>query len=69
MQITKENLTIILVTIKSHNIIDQCLESIDPNVKKVVIENLKNIFATMDSIALNNIILPIGAKNLVESLL
>ena len=39
MQITKENLTIILVTIKSHNIIDQCLESIDPNVKKVVIEN------------------------------
>ena len=39
MQITKENLTIIIVTIKSQNIIDQCLKSIDPEVKKIVIEN------------------------------
>ncbi len=39
MQITKENLTIIIVTIKSQNIIDQCLKSIDPDVKKIIVEN------------------------------
>ncbi len=39
MQITKENLTIIIVTIKSQNIIDDCLKSIDPSIKKIVIEN------------------------------
>ena len=42
MQITKENLTIIIVTIKSEKIIDNCLSSIDPNVKKIVVENSKN---------------------------
>ena len=39
MQITKENLTIIIVTIKSQNIIDECLKSIDPEVKKIIVEN------------------------------
>ena len=39
MQITKENLTIIIVTIKSQNIIDDCLQSIDPEVKKIIVEN------------------------------
>ncbi len=39
MQITKENLTIIIVTIKSQNIIDECLKSIDPEIKKIIIEN------------------------------
>jgi GT2 family glycosyltransferase len=39
MQITKENLTIIIVTIKSQNIIDDCLKSIDPDVKKIIVEN------------------------------
>ena len=39
MQITKENLTIIIVTIKSQNIIDNCLESIDPDIKKIIVEN------------------------------
>ena len=34
MQITKENLTIIIVTIKSQNIIEDCLKSIDPDIKK-----------------------------------
>ena len=42
MQITKENLTIIIVTIKSQKIIDDCLESIDPEVKKIVVENSSN---------------------------
>ena len=39
MQITKENLTIIIVTIKSQNVIDNCLTSIDPEIKKIIIEN------------------------------
>ena len=39
MQITKENLTIIIVTIKSQNIIDDCLKSIDPDIKKIIVEN------------------------------
>ena len=39
MQITKENLTIIIVTIKSQNIIEVCLKSIDPGIKKIIVEN------------------------------
>jgi GT2 family glycosyltransferase len=39
MQITKENLTIIIVTIKSEKVIEKCLNSIDPKVKKIIIEN------------------------------
>jgi len=39
MQITKENLTIIIVTIKSQSIIDDCLKSIDPDIKKIIVEN------------------------------
>ena len=42
MQITKENLTIIIVTIKSQNIIDGCLKSIDPDIKKIIVENSSN---------------------------
>ena len=39
MQITKDNLTIVIVTIKSKDIIHNCLNSIDPNINKIVIEN------------------------------
>ena len=42
MQITKENLTIIIVTIKSQKIIDVCLKSIDPDIKKIIVENSSN---------------------------
>ena len=42
MQITKENLTIIIVTIKSEKIIDSCLKSIDPKIKKIIVENSSN---------------------------
>ena len=42
MQITKENLTIIIVTIRSQNIIDDCLKSIDPDIKKIIVENSSN---------------------------
>ena len=39
MQINKENLTIIIVTIKSDKVIERCLDSIHPDVKKIIIEN------------------------------
>ena len=42
MQITKENLTVIIVTIKSQNVIDGCLKSIDPKIKKIIVENSSN---------------------------
>ena len=42
MQITKQNLTIIIVTVKSQNIIDDCLKSIDPDIKKIIVENSSN---------------------------
>ena len=42
MQITKENLTIIIVTIKSENIIDNCLNSIDSDINKIIVENSSN---------------------------
>ena len=42
MQITKENLTIIIVTIKSEKIIDECIQSIPSEIKKIIIENSSN---------------------------
>ena len=42
MQITKDNLTIIIVTIRSEKIIANCLSSIDPEIKKIIIENSSN---------------------------
>tara|TARA_B100000941_G_scaffold277079_1_gene240266 strand:- start:849 stop:1715 length:867 start_codon:yes stop_codon:yes gene_type:complete len=42
MQITKDNLTIVIVTIMSQKIIDNCLNSIDPAIKKIIVENSSN---------------------------
>ena len=42
MQISKDNLTIIIVTIKSESVIENCLDSIPPEVKKIIIENSTN---------------------------
>ena len=39
MGITKDNLTVIILTLKSQKIIDDCLKSIDPDIKKIVVEN------------------------------
>ena len=39
MQINKENLTVIIVTIKIQKVIDTCLKSIDPDIKKIIVEN------------------------------
>ena len=54
MQITKENLTIIVVTIKSKNIIDDCLKSIDPDIKKIIVENSSEIVDTYYRVLLEN---------------
>jgi len=42
MSISRQNLTIVIVTLKSENIIDQCLESIDKNIPVIVVENSNN---------------------------
>ena len=39
MSISRQNLTIVIVTLKSENIIHKCIESIDPNISIVVVEN------------------------------
>ena len=39
MSISRQNLTIVIVTLKSENIIDQCLESIEKDIPIVVVEN------------------------------
>ena len=42
MEINKDNLTIIIVTIKSESVIENCLDSIHPEIKKIIIENSSN---------------------------
>ena len=42
MSISGQNLTIIIVTLKSENIIHQCIKSIDKNVPIIVVENSNN---------------------------
>ena len=39
---TNSELTVIITTFKSENKIDACLDSIDPNIKKIVVENSNN---------------------------
>ena len=42
MGITRDNLTVIIVTLKSEKIIHNCLDSIGPDIKKIIIENSNN---------------------------
>jgi GT2 family glycosyltransferase len=39
MQINKENLTIVILTIKSEAVVYKCLDSIHPEIKKIIVEN------------------------------
>ena len=39
MSISGQNLTIVIVTLKSENVIDQCIKSIDNNLPIIVVEN------------------------------
>ena len=42
MSISRQNLTVIIVTLKSEHIIDQCIQSIDSEIDIIVIENSDN---------------------------
>ena len=42
MSISGQNLSIVIVTLKSENVIDQCIKSIDNNLPIVVVENSNN---------------------------
>ena len=42
MSISRQNLTLVIVTFKSQHIIDQCIQSIDSNIKIIVVENSKD---------------------------
>tara|TARA_Y100000590_G_scaffold255229_1_gene286579 strand:+ start:16530 stop:17405 length:876 start_codon:yes stop_codon:yes gene_type:complete len=42
MSISGQNLTIVIVTLKSQNIIDECIKSINQNVPIIVVENSKD---------------------------
>ena len=43
MSISRQNLTIVIVTFKSEEVIHQCIQSIDSEIKIMVIENSNNI--------------------------
>jgi len=42
MSITKQNLTIVIVTFKSEEVIHECIKSIDNRIKTIVVENSHN---------------------------
>ena len=42
MSISRQNLSIVIVTLKSEKIIDKCLKSIDKKIPIIVVENSKN---------------------------
>ncbi|WP_440920400.1 glycosyltransferase family 2 protein [Candidatus Pelagibacter sp.] len=56
-----QEVTLIIVTFKSHKIINQCLNNLDPNLKKIVVENsndkefTKNLENTYDNLKAINI--------------
>ena len=43
MSITKQNLTAIIVTFKSENVIHNCIKSIDSEIKILVVDNSNNV--------------------------
>ena len=42
MSISRQNLTVVIVTLKSEHIIDQCIQSIDDDISIIVVENSNN---------------------------
>ena len=42
MSISRQNLTVVIVTLKSQHIIDQCIQSIDKDISIIVVENSNN---------------------------
>ena len=43
MSISGQNLSIIIVTLKSDNVIDNCIKSINKNIPIIVVENSSNV--------------------------
>ena len=39
MSISRQNLTVVIVTLKSQHIIDKCIQSIDKNISIIIVEN------------------------------
>ena len=39
MSISRQNLTVVIVTLKSQHIIDKCIQSIDRNISIIIVEN------------------------------
>ena len=42
MSITRQNLSVIIVSYKSENVIENCINSIDPQIEIIVIDNSNN---------------------------
>ena len=42
MSISRQNLSIVIVTLKSEKIIDQCIKSINQNIQIIVVEHSNN---------------------------
>ena len=42
MSISRQNLSIVIVTLKSENVIHQCIKSINQNIPIIVVENSSN---------------------------
>ena len=43
MSISGQNLSIIIVTLKSEQVIDECINSIDPEIPIIIVENSNNL--------------------------
>ena len=61
----KKNLTFIIVTYRSHNVIHRCIKSIDSKIKIIVVENSNNFFIKKDlEQKYSNVKVIISGKNL-----
>jgi N-acetylglucosaminyl-diphospho-decaprenol L-rhamnosyltransferase len=65
MSITGQNLSIVIVTLKSENVIFECLDSIDPKIPVFIIENSNNLeFKNLIEKKYNNVKCTLTNKNL-----
>ena len=65
MSITGQNLSIVIVTLKSENVIFECLDSIDPKIPVFIIENSNNFeFKKLIEKKYNNVKCSLTNKNL-----
>ena len=43
MSISGQNLTVVIVTLKSEQVVEECINSIEPNIPIIIVENSNNI--------------------------